>query len=71
MKKLILTVSFLLVNVAFLIAQTPPGGGGPTGDPIGGAVPIDGGISFLVAAGLAYTGKKFYDKKKENKKEEL
>jgi len=68
MKKIILTVSFLLVNVAFLIAQAPPGGG-PTGDPIGGAVPIDGGISFLVAAGIAYAGKKFYDKKKENKTE--
>ena len=71
MKKLILTVSFLLVNVALIMAQIGPGGGPPGGDPIGGAVPIDGGISFLVAAGLAYTGKKFYDKKKENKTEEL
>ncbi len=32
-------------------------------------MPIDGGISFLLAAGVAYAGKKFYDKKKENKTE--
>ena len=68
MKKIILTVSFLLMNVALIMAQIGPGGG-PTGDPIGGAVPIDGGISFLLAAGVAYAGKKFYDKKKENKTE--
>jgi len=39
--------------------------GGPGGDP-DMAVPIDGGVSLLVAAGIAYGAKKAYDKRKNN-----
>ena len=39
--------------------------GGPGGDP-DVAVPIDGGVSLLVAAGIAYGAKKAYDKRKSN-----
>ena len=53
-------MSMLLVNNVFA--------GGPPGNPGGGdppcwpapCVPIDGGISLLLAAGLAYGGKKAY-----------
>ena len=33
-------------------------------------VPVDGGISLLVAAGIGYGAKKIYDKRKANKAEE-
>lgn len=62
-------------------AQPGPGpgpgpGGGPPG-PAGGAgdeppcwpppcVPVDGGITFLIALGAAYGGKKAYDKFKKD-----
>lgn len=32
------------------------------------AIPIDGGISLLAAAGMAYGGKKIYDMRKHKKK---
>lgn len=41
-----------------------PGGGGPDPDP---QVPLDGGVSLLVAAGVGYALKKAHDKRKENK----
>ena len=41
-----------------------PGGGGPDPDP---SVPIDGGLSLLVAAGAGYAIKKAYDKRKAEK----
>jgi len=50
-----------------------PAGVAPPGGPAGGTpgcwpppcVPIDGGISFLIAIGAAFGGKKMYDKLKE------
>jgi hypothetical protein len=66
MNKLITTV-FVLVLVAiptvfFALPPDPPGGGGPPcGGPFGAVCPIDGGVSFLIAAGLAMGGKKAYD----------
>jgi len=62
-----LFIIFPLINT---FAQGLPGGGdGPPGgcfpDP---CVPIDGGISLLIAAGVAYGGKKLYQAKK-NKEE--
>ncbi len=50
-----------------LMAQpgAPPGGtggGGPIADPAG--VPIDGGISALIAGGAAMLGRKYYKNKK-------
>jgi hypothetical protein len=66
--KIILTTIFLIG--ALLITQNvfgppfdPPDGGG-TG-PVG--VPIDGGISALIAAGVALISRKFFkDKKKKD-----
>lgn len=48
----------------------PHGGGAPAAG--GGCwpppcVPIDGGISILIAAGALYGGKKLYDKHKQSK----
>ncbi len=50
----------IVVTVAF--AQPgPPDFGPPCGGPFGPPCPIDGGVSLLIAAGLAYGGKKTYD----------
>jgi len=57
----------ILTGIMFLgtdLLAGPPGGGGPGGQ--GGCnpppcVPIDGGISILIAAGVALGGKKIKD----------
>ncbi len=36
----------------------------------GGGVPLDGGLSLLVAAGVGYGAKKIADNRKKNKSEE-
>jgi len=41
----------------------PNGGGGPLGGPVG--APIDGGISALIAGGIALVIRKFYKNKKD------
>lgn len=48
----------------------PPGGGGPPGGcwPPSSCIPIDGGLSFLLIAGVAYGGKKMYDISKDKEK---
>lgn len=43
----------------------PPGGGGPPCFPPP-CMPIDGGISFLLAAGAALGAKKIYDSRKKS-----
>ncbi|UTW64611.1 hypothetical protein KFE98_00855 [bacterium SCSIO 12741] len=49
-----------------LAAQGPPGGGpGGQSGCIPTCIPIDGGISFLVAAGAALGGKKLFDQIKQ------
>jgi len=70
MKK-ILPFLLLFVFVFFitdLFAQ-PPGGGAPAGSGPGSGcfpvcVPIDGGLGFLIAAGIALGGKKLIGSKK-------
>ena len=52
------------------VAAGPPGPPGGGGDPPcwpAPCVPIDGGIGFLIAAGLAYGGKKAYSSIKGKK----
>jgi len=66
LKKQIITGILLLVVVFFsetLLAAGPPGPPGGDDPPCWPApcVPIDGGIGLLVAAGLAYGGKKAYN----------
>ena len=55
MKKFLTLFSFaiLFAFTGFVQAQPPPPGGGQ--DPPAG-VPIDGGLSVLLAAGVAYGG---------------
>lgn len=70
--KTIMKLTTLLTTVciisAFLLlpslVSAQPGGGGPDPDP---SVPIDGGLSMLIAAGVGYACKKAYDKKKGDK----
>jgi len=56
--------TFFLVQ--FLSAQVPPPP--PTGSPAcwpPPCIPLDGGISILIAAGAAYGAKKLYDSRKK------
>jgi len=66
--KYILSFTFVLLGISFAYAQLapppPPPGGGPSCWPPP-CVPIDGGISLLIAAGAIYGGKKLYNKNKE------
>ena len=45
---------------ALLHAQPGDPGGAPNG------APLDGGVSLMIAAGVAYASKKAYDKRKKN-----
>jgi len=71
MKKLFLMLAFIIaVGITNMYAPpidpgTGTGGGAPIGGPTG--VPIDGGLGFLAAAGIAYAGKKLFGKKEEDK----
>ena len=61
----ILVILLVLLLPMFLMAQpvgNPYGSG--SGDP--DAVPIDGGLSLLVAAGVGYGAKKLKERKKES-----
>lgn len=60
--KLVIIVAMIAIPGA-LIAQPDMGDGGDDVDD----VPLDGGVSLLVAAGLGYGLKKVYDKKREEK----
>jgi hypothetical protein len=42
----------------------PPPNGGQGGNQAGGAAPLDGGLSILIALGLSYGTKKVYDIRK-------
>lgn len=67
-KQIILGLAAMTVMIMFSEALLAQPGGGP---PIGGGggpgcwpppcIPIDGGMSFLVAAGIALGGKKLLD----------
>jgi hypothetical protein len=54
MRKLVYIISLSLLSYT-LIAQTLPTDG----------VPIDGGLSILLAAGVGYGAKKMYDSQKD------
>ena len=59
--RITIVIFSLAVFPAVLHAQPGVPGGPPCGGPFGPACPIDGGVSLLIAAGLAYGGKKSYD----------
>ena len=54
---ILLTILLMVVSVNLCQAQDP--GDPSANDP---AVPIDGGITLLLAAGVAYAGQKLYRK---------
>jgi hypothetical protein len=60
----LLTVIFFTCICTFVNAQGDPG---DDPDP---SVPIDGGLSLLIAAGVGYAAKKGYDKRKKDKSED-
>lgn len=66
-KSLILLFLFIGFSYVLHAAPPPPPGGSPACWPPP-CIPIDGGLSFLVAAGAAYGAKKIYDLRKKNPK---
>lgn len=64
--KIILSVIFMIGFSSLFLAAPPPPSGGPGCWPPP-CVPIDGGLSLLIAAGVLYGGKTLYDKRKEKK----
>jgi hypothetical protein len=67
--KLLVIAGIFLSLPLFSVAQTPPhpnnGGGAPIGNtPVGGAAPIDGGLSIMLLLGAAYGSRKIYQMKK-------
>ncbi|HPQ07815.1 MAG TPA: hypothetical protein PK995_01150 [Bacteroidia bacterium] len=62
-KKFIFTISFLFtVSIIFGAGAPPPPPPPPPGCWPPPCIPIDGGISLLIAAGALYGAKKSYDK---------
>ncbi len=62
MFKNLLAIALFMLPIMLLAQPGPPAGGGPPcGPPFGPACPIDGGISLLIAAGVALGGKKAYN----------
>ena len=68
MKRLAFTLIFLFVlafgQTLFSAPPPPPAVNPPCWPPP--CIPIDGGITALIAAGAAYGAKKLYDKKKKD-----
>lgn len=64
-RKVFIVLAVLMVlPITFICAQ--PGGGDDPGNPGGNpAIPIDGGLSWLAAAGLAYGARKLYKRHQE------
>ena len=71
MKKIaiLLILTFLVFGASGVFAQPVPNqngdGSGVGSIPVGGGVPIDGGLSILLVLGSAYGMKKAINKKKE------
>lgn len=69
MKQHTQTITVILLLVLLVAAESAvaqPGGGGPVGGGGSGCwpppcIPIDGGMSFLAALGIAFGGKKLLD----------
>jgi len=64
---ILILFAVLFFSASEINAQGPPGppGGDPPCWPPPCTIPLDGGISLLIAAGVALGGKKFYDFRKK------
>lgn len=58
-------LTFGIVSLCAALPPPPPPPGGEPGCWPPPCIPIDGGISLLIAAGAIYGGKKLYSKQKE------
>ena len=69
MKKIkqIFTVALIVFGSQVLLSAPPPPPAGSPGCWPPPCIPIDGGITFLIAAGAAYGAKKIVDARKKNK----
>ena len=65
--RFILTTSIVIFGSQVLLSAPPPPPSGSPGCWPPPCVPIDGGITFLIAAGTAYGAKKLMDARKKNK----
>ncbi len=65
-KALVISTVVLMMPLSQAFADDP-GGGGVGGDPDQTAVPIDGGLSLLLAAGAGVGAYKAYKHKKQQK----
>ena len=65
MKKVILIIGLLVFLSSAILRAQPTGGGPGGGGPPGGAIPIDGGIAILVAAGAFLGARKIFNKQKK------
>jgi hypothetical protein len=64
-KKLFLLMLFALSFAMQVMSQPPPPPPGPDLPPGGGTSPIEGGLGYLVAFGIAYAFKKYKSIKKK------
>lgn len=64
-KRMLIAIGITLVSMQ-VVAQVGPPPPPPPQDP--GEVPVDGGLVFLLAAGVSYGAKKAYDFRKGVKK---
>jgi hypothetical protein len=60
-RRILFLIIFLIPVFTYAQPGPPAGGSPPCGEPFGPPCPIDGGVSLLIAAGLAFGGKKAYD----------
>jgi hypothetical protein len=65
---LITIITFFALPVSVMGQDAPdPDDPDPCSFPLGEpCIPIDGGVSFLIAAGVAYGGKKAFDLRKKH-----
>ncbi|MBL7941129.1 MAG: hypothetical protein JNM00_00070 [Flavobacteriales bacterium] len=63
---LLLVALFIAPLLTYAQPGPPAGGGPPCGPPFGPVCPIDGGATFLLAAGVLYGSKKIHDLRKKN-----
>lgn len=74
---LLVIIAVFVVGAATSVVYAQPPGGLPPGGANGATppcwdpscVPVDGGVSILIAAGVALGGKKIYDSYKKNNQE--